>query len=158
IFVRESRNHNESALEPTLRLVGGVAFFIGGTGLAYLHPTDGTNLPAGPGGAIGHVIGDLLMHGFGFLGATLFLLALFLVAVTLATGLSWLRVMDLIGHALLTGFGLLGSGVRKAGDMRAARAARTERQVVRKVETVKQSKREPIKIEPTINAIEKSER
>jgi hypothetical protein len=25
------------ALEPTLRLVGGVAFFIGGTGLAYLH-------------------------------------------------------------------------------------------------------------------------
>jgi S-DNA-T family DNA segregation ATPase FtsK/SpoIIIE len=157
-FVREPRDESGSTLEPTLRLVGGVAFFIGGTGLAYLHPGGGGGLPAGAGGIIGHVIGDLLMRGFGFLGATLFLLALFLVALTLATGLSWLRVMDAIGQALLTGFGLLGSGVRKAGDMRAARAARSERQVVRKVETVKQSKREPIKIEPVIAPIEKSER
>src|SRR5262249_26350767 len=128
--VREPRNDAESALEPPLRLVGGVPFFTAGPGLAYLHPADGTSLPAGPGGIIGHVIGDLLMHGFGFLGATLFLLALFLVALTLATGISWLRVMDLIGGALLSGFGLLGSAVRKAGDLRAARAARSERQVV----------------------------
>jgi S-DNA-T family DNA segregation ATPase FtsK/SpoIIIE len=157
-FVREQSGEDESSLEPTLRLVGGVAFFIGGTGLAYLHTASASLLPAGAGGIIGHVIGDLLMHGFGFLGATLFLLALFLMALTLATGLSWLRVMDLIGKGLMTGFGLLGSGARKAGEMRVARAARTERQVVRKVETVKQSKREPIKIEPTLNAIEKSER
>jgi S-DNA-T family DNA segregation ATPase FtsK/SpoIIIE len=157
-FVREQSGEDESSLEPTLRLVGGVAFFIGGTGLAHLHTASASLLPAGAGGIIGHVIGDLLMHGFGFLGATLFLLALFLMALTLATGLSWLRVMDLIGKGLMTGFGLLGSGARKAGEMRAARAARTERQVVRKVETVKQSKREPIKIEPTLNAIEKSER
>ena len=157
-LMREQRNEGESALEPTLRLVGGVAFFIGGTGLAYLHVAAATVLPAGAGGVIGHVIGDMLMRGFGFLGATLFLFALFLVALTLATGLSWLRVMDLIGQALLTGFGWFGSGVRKAGEMREARALRTERQVVRKVDTVKQSKREPIKIEPTITPIEKSER
>ena len=157
-LMREQRNEGESALEPTLRLVGGVAFFIGGTGLAYLHVAAATVLPAGAGGVIGHVIGDMLMRGFGFLGATLFLFALFLVALTLATGLSWLRVMDAIGKALLTGFGWFGSGVRKAGEMREARALRTERQVVRKVDTVKQSKREPIKIEPTITPIEKSER
>ncbi|HET7779577.1 MAG TPA: DNA translocase FtsK 4TM domain-containing protein, partial [Rudaea sp.] len=157
-LMREQRSEGESALEPTLRLVGGVAFFIGGTGLAYLHVAAAAVLPAGAGGVIGHVIGDMLMRGFGFLGATLFLFALFLVALTLATGLSWLRVMDAIGKALLTGFGWFGSGVRMAGEMREARAARTERQVVRKVETVKQSKREPIKIEPTITPIEKSER
>jgi S-DNA-T family DNA segregation ATPase FtsK/SpoIIIE len=158
-FVREPRSESESSLEPTLRLVGGVAFFIGGTGLAYLqHSSVATNLPAGSGGVIGNLIGEQLKHGFGFLGATLFLFALFLVALTLAAGLSWLRVMDLIGKGLMTGFGLLGSGARKAGEMRAARAARTEREVVRKVEKVKQSKREPIKIEPTLNAIEKSER
>jgi DNA segregation ATPase FtsK/SpoIIIE, S-DNA-T family len=158
-FVRDQRSEDESSLEPTLRLVGGVAFFIGGTGLAYLqHSNVATALPAGSGGVIGSLIGGQLMHGFGFLGATLFLLALFLVALTLATGLSWLLVMDLIGKSLMTGFGLLGSGARKAGEMHAARAARTERQVVRKVETAKQSKREPIKIEPTLNAIEKSER
>jgi S-DNA-T family DNA segregation ATPase FtsK/SpoIIIE len=157
-LLREPHGERESSLEPALRLVGGVAFFIGGTGLAYLQSAVATSLPAGPGGVIGQVVGDLLKHGFGFLGATLFLLALFLMALTLATGLSWLRVMDLIGKGLMTGFGLLGSGARKAGEMRAARAARTERQVVRRVETVKQSKREPIKIEPTLSAIEKSER
>ena len=158
-FVREPRSESASSLEPTLRLVGGVAFFIGGTGLFYLQNSSvASTLPAGSGGAIGNVIGELLKHGFGFLGATLFLFALFLVALTLATGLSWLRVMDLIGKGLLTGFGLLGSGARKAGEMRAARAARSEREVVRKVEKVKQSRREPIKIEPTLNAIEKSER
>jgi len=157
-LLREQRPDGESSLEPTLRLVGGVAFFVGGTGLAYLHPATASMLPAGAGGIIGHVVGDLLMHGFGFLGATLFLLALFLVALTLATGLSWLRTMDLIGQGLITGFGWLTSGMRRAGEMRDARAARTERQVVRKVETVKQSKREPIKIEPTLSAIEKSER
>jgi S-DNA-T family DNA segregation ATPase FtsK/SpoIIIE len=157
-LLREPHGERESSLEPALRLVGGVAFFIGGTGLAYLQSAVATSLPAGPGGVIGQVVGDLLKHGFGFLGATLFLLALFLMALTLATGLSWLRVMDLIGKGLMTGFGLLGSGARKAGEMRAARAARTERQVVRKVETVKQSRREPIKIEPTLSAIEKSER
>jgi S-DNA-T family DNA segregation ATPase FtsK/SpoIIIE len=158
-FVREPRSESESSLEPTLRLVGGVAFFIGGTGLAYLqHSSVATNLPAGSGGVIGSLIGEQLKHGFGFLGATLFLFALFLVALTLATGLSWLHVMDLIGKGLMTGFGLLGSGARKAGEMRAAHAARSEREVVRKVEKVKQSKREPIKIEPILNAIEKSER
>ena len=158
-FVRDQRSEGESSLEPTLRLVGGVAFFIGGTGLAYLqHSSVATTLPAGSGGVIGNLIGEQLKHGFGFLGATLFLFGLFLVALTLATGLSWLRVMDLIGKGLMTGFGLLGSGARKAGEMRAAHAARSEREVVRKVDKVKQSKREPIKIEPTLSAIEKSER
>ena len=149
---------NDSPLAPTLRLIGGVAFFIGGTGLAYLQYINVKDLPAGSGGILGRLVGDLLQRGFGFTGATLFLLAIFLVAVTLATGLSWFKVMDGIGRGLLTAFDWIGSSARRAGDLRAARAARTEREVVRKVETVKQSKREPIKIEPTVPAIEKSER
>jgi S-DNA-T family DNA segregation ATPase FtsK/SpoIIIE len=147
-----------SQLEPTLRLIGGVAFFIGGTGLAYLHAGGPLALPAGSGGVIGQVIGRPLTHGFGGVGASLFLLAVFLVALTLATGLSWFRVMDGIGRGILVAFGWLGSSAKRASDSRAARAARSEREVVRKVETVKQSKREPIKIEPTLAPIEKSER
>src|SRR5262249_52438588 len=142
-----------SQLEPTLRLVGGVAFFIGGTGLAYLHTGSLLALPAGAGGVIGPVIGRPLTHGFGGGGAGPFLLAVFLVALTLATGLSWFKLMDGIGRGILVAFGWLGSSVKKAGDSRAARAARSEREVVRKVETVKQSKREPIKIEPTLAPI-----
>ena len=147
-----------SPLEPTLRLIGGVAFFVGGTGLAFLHAAGPITLPAGAGGVIGQVIGKPLTHGFGGVGASLFLLAVFLVALTLATGLSWFKVMDAIGRGILAAFEWLGAGVKKAEESRVARAARSEREVVRKVETVKQSKRGPIKIEPTLSAIEKSER
>jgi DNA segregation ATPase FtsK/SpoIIIE, S-DNA-T family len=155
---RDRDKAGDSPLEPTLRLVGGVAFFVGGTGLAYLQSSGPVALPAGPGGIIGQAVGNQLMRGFGFTGATLFLCAVFLVALTLATGLSWFRLMDSIGRGMLFAFGWLGSSARKAGDVRAARAARSERETVRKVDTVRQSKREPIKIEPTFSAMEKSER
>jgi S-DNA-T family DNA segregation ATPase FtsK/SpoIIIE len=158
ILFRGGEAAETSQLEPTLRLIGGVAFFIGGTGLAFLHASGPLALPAGAGGVIGQVVGRPLTHGFGGVGASLFLLALFLVALTLATGLSWFKVMDAIGRGIFTAFGWLGTSARRASESRVARAARSEREVVRKVETVKQSKREPIKIEPTLAPIEKSER
>ena len=149
----------KSSLEPTLRLVGGVAFFIGGTGLAHLQLA-GAGMPTGigAGGVLGEIVGVQLQRGFGHLGASLFLFAIFLVALTLATGISWFRVMDAIGRVTLTMFGWLGVGARKASDIRAARAARSAREETRKIETVRQSRREPIKIEPTLAPIEKSKR
>ena len=147
-----------SSLEPSLRLVGFVAFFVSGTGLAHLRFTAPGPLPAKAGGILGQLVGGVAMHGVGLLGASLFLLALFLVAITLATGLSWFRLMDAIGRGLLAaGSWFLGS-LKKADEGRAARAAIIEREEVRKIETVKQAKREPIKIEPKIEPIEKSER
>ncbi|MBL8298761.1 MAG: DNA translocase FtsK 4TM domain-containing protein [Rhodanobacteraceae bacterium] len=148
-----------SALEPSLRLTGFVAFFLSGSGLAHLHFTGPSQLPEKAGGILGKMVGGGLLHGFGFLGATLFLLAVFLVAVTLATGLSWFKLMDAIGRGILaSGTWLLGS-LKKADEARVARAARVEREEVRKVETVKQAKRDPVRIEkPATLAIEKSER
>jgi DNA segregation ATPase FtsK/SpoIIIE, S-DNA-T family len=150
--------NQDSALGPTLRLVGGVAFFISGTGLAYLQFTGPLTLPVGAGGLIGQVGGNVLQRGFGFLGATLLLFAVFLVALTLATGISWFRTMDAIGRGLLTAVDWAGASTRRAADARTARAARSAREMVRKVDTVKQSRREPIRIEPTLSAVEKSER
>ena len=147
-----------SPLEPSLRLIGGVAFFIGGTGLAQLHASDPMALPEKSGGVLGQLVAGLLSRGFGQMGASLFLMAIFLVALTLATGVSWFKVMDGIGRAVLIAFEWIGSSTKKAGELRAARTARSEREVVRKIDSVKQSKREPIKIEPTFNAVEKSER
>jgi S-DNA-T family DNA segregation ATPase FtsK/SpoIIIE len=149
----------KSSLEPTLRLIGGVAFFIGGTGLAHLQ-LSAVGMPPGigAGGVLGEIVGGQLQRGFGHLGASLFLLAIFLVALTLATGISWFRVMDAIGRGTLVVFGWLGASTRKAADIRVARAARSAREETRKIETVKQSRREPIKIEPTLAPIEKSKR
>jgi S-DNA-T family DNA segregation ATPase FtsK/SpoIIIE len=149
----------KSSLEPTLRLIGGVAFFIGGTGLAHLQlAAVGMPPGIGAGGVLGEIVGGQLQRGFGHLGASLFLLAIFLVALTLATGISWFRVMDAIGRGTLVVFGWLGASTRKAADIRVARAARSAREETRKIETVKQSRREPIKIEPTLAPIEKSKR
>ena len=158
VVLRGAEAVEQSPLEPALRLVGGLAFFIAGSGLAQLHFNGPSALPAQAGGVLGALVGGSLVKGFGFLGATLFLLALFLVAVTLATGLSWFKLMDLIGRGLISLFGWLRDRSRRAEDWNAARQARVEREVVRKVDTVRQSKREPLKIEPTLAPIEKSER
>ncbi len=158
VILRGATAVERSPLEPTLRLIGFVAFFIAGCGLASLHINAPTLLPAGDGGILGALVGGGLMKGFGYLGASLFLLALFLVAITLATGLSWFRLMDTIGRALFAAAAWLGGRWRRTDDWNAAREARIEREVVRKVETVKQSKRDPIRIEPLIAPIEKSER
>ena len=156
LLPRDDDGH--SSLEPTLRLIGFVAFFISGTGLAHLRITVPTNLPAKPGGILGQLVGGATMHGVGLLGATLFLLALVLVSITLATGLSWFKLMDSIGRSLLAIGAWFAGSLKRADDGRAARAAIIEREEVRRVETVKQSKREPIKIEPKPEPIEKSER
>lgn len=158
IVLRGSDSGMRSPIEPTLRLIGGIAFFISGAGLAHLQFTAPTALPAQAGGVLGALIGGALMKGFGFMGASLFLLAFMLIAVTLATGLSWFKLMDWIGRSLYSSFAWLGTRSRQAEDWNAARQARVEREVVRKVETVKQAKREPLKIEPTFAPIEKSER
>ena len=108
VILRGAVAVERSPLEPTLRLIGFVAFFIAGSGLAHLHMTAPTILPAGEGGILGQLVGGGLMKGFGFLGASLFLLALFLVAITLATGLSWFRLMDIIGRSLFAAAAWLG--------------------------------------------------
>jgi len=157
---RNREEESASALEPALRLIGGVAFFIGGTGLAFLHFSDvASKLPAGAGGILGMGIGGPLMRGFSFPGATLLLLALFLIAITLATGLSWFKLMDTIGRGIFRAFDWLGTSAKKVEDVRVARAARVEREEVRKVETVRQTKREPVKIEARdTTPIERSKR
>jgi len=159
-LVRDDDSEPDSALRPAMRLFGGVLFFFSGSGLGYLSFV-GNNLPSKDGrggGILGQVIGGSLLHGFGDLGAKLFLITLLLVAVTLATGLSWFKLMDAIGRGLYTAFAWLGESAKKVEDVRVARAARVEREEVRKVDTVKQAKREPLKIEPVLAPIEKSKR
>ncbi|HEY3520919.1 MAG TPA: DNA translocase FtsK 4TM domain-containing protein [Rhodanobacteraceae bacterium] len=156
--LRGWRSADRSALEPTLRLIGFVAFFVAGCGLAWLHDSGLNDLPAGSGGILGQLVGSGLMRGFAALGATLFLLALFLIAVTLATGLSWFKLMDAIGRSLLAALAWLNGKLKRAPEALAARAARNEREEVRKIEFAKQAKREPVKIEPSPAPIVKSER
>ena len=159
--VQVLRNRGETNVqpwEPSLRLIGSVFFFITAPALLYLNFHDEPVLPQGVGGIIGMWVGRGLMHALGDKGAPLLLLALFLVAVTLATGLSWFRVMDVTGQGVVRFAGWFGGKLREAPDALAARQARAEREVVKKVEAVKQAKREPVRIEVPPAPVVKSER
>ena len=151
-----------SPYEPSLRLTGFVAFFVAATGLAHLHMHGPSLLPAGSGGILGQLVGDGLGRGFGFLGATLFLLALLLIAVTLATGLSWFRVMDTIGRWIIDGSAWLMTTLQRLRtsqrEQAATRAVRSQRDAVRRTDRAQREKRERVKIEPVLTPIVKSER
>src|SRR3546814_9166084 len=82
-----------------------------------------------------------------------------LVSVTLATGLSWLAVMDRIGQWVLKLPDLFRRGSQQAAQWQEARAYREERTETRKVETELRARREKVKIEPPPAAqVEKSDR
>ncbi|WP_374474460.1 DNA translocase FtsK 4TM domain-containing protein, partial [Arenimonas sp.] len=159
LFGLDSDGDGRVDFGPALRLVGIVGFLVSACGLVHVLGGSAPNLPAESGGILGQLVGTSMRKVFGGMGGHLFLLAVLLMSVTLATGLSWFALMDWIGGKVLALFGRLGEGTRQAAEWQRARAMREEREEVRKVETIKRAKREPVKIEPPPKpVIEKSER
>ena len=152
LFGMDSDGDGDADLGPALRLVGIVGFLVASCGLLYLRISGSNDFSAGSGGILGQLTGRSLLRGFGPVGANLFLVSLFLISVTLATGLSWLAVMDRIGAFALSLPGLLTRGARKgaqqANDWSEARAFREERVEARKVDSELRAKREKVRIEP----------
>ena len=163
LFGMDTDGDGEVDLGPALRLIGIVGFLVASCGLLYLRISGSNDFSAGSGGILGQLTGRSLLRGFGPVGANLFLVSLFLISVTLATGLSWLAVMDRIGGLALALPGLLTRGARRsaqqANDWSEARAFREERVEARKVDTELRAKREKVHIEPPpAPVVEKSER
>jgi S-DNA-T family DNA segregation ATPase FtsK/SpoIIIE len=156
--LRQRGQQPQHPWEPALRLVGFVFFFITGPALLYLNFAQEPVQPQGVGGIIGVWVGHGVLSAFGSTGAPLLLLALFLIAVTLATGLSWFGVMDWTGQAVLQLAGWLRGKLREAPQLLAARQARSEREVIKKADAVKQARREPVRIEAAPAPVTKSER
>jgi S-DNA-T family DNA segregation ATPase FtsK/SpoIIIE len=81
-----------------LQGLGSLAIIISGAALFYLYVYRvGLELPGTTGGYLGQETGDKVVYLFGNSGATLFLFVLLLSGITLATDLSWLTLIDLIG-------------------------------------------------------------
>jgi S-DNA-T family DNA segregation ATPase FtsK/SpoIIIE len=115
-------------------------------------------LPAGAGGVLGNVVASGLVEVVSAVGATLFLLALFLTGVTLFTGISWLVVMDATGRYSLRVFDWIYERASLIPEKLAARKARNEREEVIRSSQKKAAKRQPVRIEPVIQQPAKSER
>ncbi|MCD9030393.1 DNA translocase FtsK 4TM domain-containing protein [Luteimonas sp. Y-2-2-4F] len=160
MFGMDSDGDGKADLGPALRLVGIVGFLVSATGLLALRIPNAVDLSAGGGGILGRLVGNSLYGGFGPVGGNLFLIALVLVSVTLATGLSWFRVMDRIGGWAMKLPDLLRRGSRQASEWQQARELRGEREEVRRTETEKRARRTPVRIEPPAAppVVERSER
>ncbi len=159
LFGMDTDGDGEADLGPALRLVGMVGFLISATGLLYMRGFSAADFSAGPGGILGTLVGRSLNTLFGGLGGNLFLLALFLVSVTLATGLSWFAVMERIGKGVMALPALFRRGTHQATEWQQTRALREEREEVRKVDAVRRAGREPVHIQPPpAPVIEKSDR
>jgi len=145
----------------SIRAAGLISMIIGGCGLSRLHFTAGPALPYevdSAGGILGDVIGSTLNPVLGLTGSTLILLALFLIGITLFTGLSWLWVMDSTGRWTLKLLHYANESRHRIRDEVQGRQARRERETVVKIEKEKFIQREPVKIEPKISIFETGER
>ncbi len=159
LFGLDSDGDGRVDFGPALRLVGIVGFLVSATGLLHMIGGAAPNLPAESGGILGQLTGRSMHSAFGGMGGNLFLFAVLMMSVTLATGLSWFALMDWIGGWVLKLIARLGEKKIEAAEWQRTRALREEREEVRKVDTVKRAKREPVHIEPPAKSvIEKSDR
>jgi len=111
-----------------------------------------------PGGALGAVLAAALAPLLGFTGATLLLLALLAGGVSLFTGLSWLRVSEVLGAGLEWAWLVARRRIEARRDREEGRLAAQERE--EKVEEAKKifEDHEPIRIEMPAVHVPKSER
>ena len=115
-------------------------------------------LPFAPGGLLGSLGGKLLAAGLGFTGATLLLLTLAAVGFSLFTGISWLGLSEAIGRGLEEGYARVLAAWDRRRDRKLGVLAREERKLVVQTEKRREEDHAPLRIEPAIVEIRKSER
>jgi S-DNA-T family DNA segregation ATPase FtsK/SpoIIIE len=126
------------------------------SGLATLH-FESRDMHETAGGVLGVLVGRGLEHGLGLLGATVLLLVLWLAAVSLATGVSWVAIMDRVGRVTYAGVVELNIRVNQFRIWLEGRRAKQQREeVVAKVRA--RPKASAPRIEPTIEKVEVSAR
>ncbi|PJK14974.1 cell division protein FtsK [Lysobacteraceae bacterium NML07-0707] len=159
LFKMDADGDGDADLAPALRLVGIFSFFIATVGLLQLRIGAVEHFSGGAGGFLGLLVGNSLHTLFGPLGSNLLLVTLWMIAITLATGLSWFTVMDWIGAQVLKLPERLRRGQQQASQWQEARSLKEERSEARREDSQRRARREPVHIEPApAPVVEKSER
>ncbi len=118
----------------------------------------GAELPLAPGGVLGGALGHAAVHALGGNGATLVLLAVFAVGLSLFTGLSWLRVAEHIGAGLESLVARIRARRAEAEDRRLGEQALAEREAVVDKAREEEVEREPVMVVAPAAPVQKSER
>lgn len=97
-IIRDHARNPDDYLVLGVRVVGLVLLLMGGCGLAYLEMPNSIWLPKSAGGSIGFGIASGLIGLFNASGTVLLLLAVLLIGITLLTGISWLKLLEVVGY------------------------------------------------------------
>ena len=158
VVVFKGRNYRDRVSRSALlwRSGGFILMLAASCGLATLHfLVPGLRETAG--GIVGQLVGAGLEQILGLLGATVLLLVIWLAAVSLATGVSWLAVMDKTGRGVLAAIGAIEMTVGRVQVWLEGRRAKQQRH-----ELVSRSRSvaSPIapRIEPSFEPVEPSDR
>jgi S-DNA-T family DNA segregation ATPase FtsK/SpoIIIE len=116
------------------------------------------NLPQGPGGALGSLLGNGLSKALGFNGATLLLIVAFAVGWSLLTGMSWLRLMERIGAGVDTVLARLRARREERRDRMLGAAALEQREHAVEVAREAEVPHDPVLVVPPVAELPKSER
>jgi S-DNA-T family DNA segregation ATPase FtsK/SpoIIIE len=158
-FLLEQESEPEHKHETLIRLIGFVLMLAGSLGIEYMRMYSvKLPLPRAPGGVLGEMIGGNAQSALGFTGATLFLLLLFGLGFSLFFHVSWLAAAERLGAALEgIVFGLKNFYVARE-DRKVGHVAAVKREEVVVQERAKIVEAAPIRIEPQVIEVQKSQR
>jgi S-DNA-T family DNA segregation ATPase FtsK/SpoIIIE len=154
---RARKAEHSSHANTAVRIAGLVLLLLASCGLATLHWDAGV-LRQGAGGVLGSLVGQGLAAHLNFLGATLLMLAAWMVGVSLAFGVSWLTVMDRVGGWTWGAVGWVRMRLSSARDAAEGRERRLARKESVQSEQRKSAARPPPRIEAAPPVLQKSER
>ena len=158
MLYREQQTQIElTKMDFALRVGGFVATLVASCALATLHfsPT-GFNETAG--GIIGQIVGQRLEAVMKLLGASTLLFVTWIASISLFLGISWLNVMDRIGHWCLVGYDKVRVKIGELRDKAEGRRQLAARQEIVEVEKKRTFGRAKPTIEPVIAFLEPSVR
>jgi S-DNA-T family DNA segregation ATPase FtsK/SpoIIIE len=108
-----------------LRWIGFLVTILAGCGYAAIHLAAlGAHLPNGAGGGLGLLVSNQMLVAFNPAGTDLLLAGVLLVGFTLFTGISWLKLVDGLGGAVLQATALGENLVRNLSSRLASRLQR----------------------------------
>ncbi|WP_211466987.1 DNA translocase FtsK [Collimonas silvisoli] len=158
-FLVEQAAEPEHHQEGLIRGAGFVLILIGSMGIEYTRMSSlHMQLPRAPGGVLGQLIGSGAQSALGFTGSTLFLLLLFALGISLFFHVSWLTVAERIGAGIENAALWLKNFYVAREDRKVGQVAAVKREEVVVQERAKIVVASPIRIEPQVVAVPKSER
>ncbi len=152
---RVLRRKDSNLLDPVLlglRFVGFCLVMVSATALAVHYSGESsTGLPYSVGGVLGLSVSHSLDAAFGRVGGALMLVSLFLFGLTIFVDISWLKVMDALGAAVLRLYRYLSDVLRRRQHRIEETKIVKESVMKRQIAVQKQVKEQRERVPPTIS-------